>query len=158
MIPIPGTLVLRGFSNTEGCRCPSLAFDEINQGYNIPLLSYLFSLLSKRHFCLAKLASLRRAIDDLAIVPNHFCHLLNFHVKTAFSSPQLNPQDLKIELAHRGAVSDAARNGEAVNVRAGVGGAAPSMLCMPVYGADGLVAGVVQVVGKKSNRKARDSG
>eukprot|EP00903_Cladosiphon_okamuranus_P015540 g14346.t1 len=67
-------------------------------------------------------------------------------------------QDLKIELGHRGAVSDAARNGEAVNVRAGVGGSAPSMLCMPVYGADGLVAGVVQVVGKKSNGKALDSG
>lgn len=70
----------------------------------------------------------------------------------------LTPQDLKIELDHRGAVSDAACNGEAVNVRAGVGGSAPSMLCMPVYGADGLVAGVVQVVGKKSNGKALDSG
>eukprot|EP00752_Nemacystus_decipiens_P010140 g9036.t1 len=67
-------------------------------------------------------------------------------------------QDLKIELDHRGAVSDAARNGEAVNVRAGVGGSEPSMLCMPVYGADGLVAGVVQVVGKKSSGKALDSG
>lgn len=68
------------------------------------------------------------------------------------------PQDLKIELKHPGAVSDAARNGEAVNVRAGVGGAAPSMLCMPVYGADGLVAGVVQVVGKKYNGKTRAGG
>ncbi|CAB1097596.1 unnamed protein product [Ectocarpus sp. CCAP 1310/34] len=67
-------------------------------------------------------------------------------------------QDLKIELAHRGAVSDAARNGEPVIMPAGAGGAAPSMLCMPVYGADGLVAGVVQVVGKKSNGKAIDGG
>ncbi|CAM9687569.1 unnamed protein product [Ectocarpus fasciculatus] len=67
-------------------------------------------------------------------------------------------QDLKIELKHRGAVSDAARNGEPVIMPAGAGGAAPSMLCMPVYGADGLVAGVVQVVGKRSNGKALDSG
>lgn len=79
-----------------------------------------------------------------------------FHGKTAVFL--LAPQDLKIELDHRGAVSDAARNGEAVNVRAGVGGSAPSMLCMPVYGANGLVAGVVQLVGKKSNGKALDSG
>lgn len=67
-------------------------------------------------------------------------------------------QDLKIALEHRGAVSDAARNGEPVIMPAGAGGAAPSMLCMPVYGADGLVAGVVQVVGKRSNGKALDSG
>ena len=43
-------------------------------------------------------------------------------------------------------------------MRAGPEGAAPSMLCMPVFGADGQVAGVVQVVGKKSNGKALDSG
>jgi len=79
-------------------------------------------------------------------------------VSTPLSCLLLIPQDLKIELGHRGAVSDAARNGEAVVVRAGVGGTAPSMLCMPVYGADGLVAGVVQVVGKKSNGKSLDSG
>ncbi|CAM9561884.1 unnamed protein product [Hapterophycus canaliculatus] len=67
-------------------------------------------------------------------------------------------QDLKVDLSQRGAVSDAARTGEPVNVRAGSGGAAPSMLCMPVFGADGNVAGVVQVVGKKSKGKALDSG
>lgn len=83
------------------------------------------------------------------------CLLPNFLWENRLLLP---PQDLKIEVEHRGAVSDAARNGEAVNVRAGVGGSAPSMLCMPVYGADGLVAGVVQVVGKKSNGKALDSG
>lgn len=67
-------------------------------------------------------------------------------------------QDLKVELGHQGAVAEAARSGEAVNVRAGREDAAPSMLCMPVYGADGLVAGVVQLVGKTSNGKALDSG
>lgn len=57
-------------------------------------------------------------------------------------------QDLNIELEDQGAVSRAARTGEAVHIRSGRGGAAPSMLCMPVFGANGLVAGVVQVVGK----------
>lgn len=65
----------------------------------------------------------------------------------------IQPQDLRIELADRGPVSDAARSGEAVHAhggKGGKGGAMPSMLCMPVFGADGQVAGVVQVVGKKT--------
>lgn len=36
-------------------------------------------------------------------------------------------------------------------LRAGGEGAGSSMLCMPVFGADGAVAGVVQVVGKKGD-------
>lgn len=50
-------------------------------------------------------------------------------------------------------MSRAARNGEAVSISAERGGTAPSVLCMPVFDSDGLVAGVVQVVGKKSPGK-----
>lgn len=49
-------------------------------------------------------------------------------------------------------MSGAARAGEPVCLRAGREGAASaSMLCMPVFGADGAVAGVVQVVGKEGD-------
>lgn len=61
------------------------------------------------------------------------------------------PQEMKLDLNDRGPVSGAARAGEAVCVRAGRDGTAASILCMPVFGADGEVAGVVQVVGKKDD-------
>lgn len=60
-------------------------------------------------------------------------------------------QEMKLDLNDRGPVSGAARAGEAVCVRAGRDGTAASILCMPVFGADGEVAGVVQVVGKKDD-------
>lgn len=65
---------------------------------------------------------------------------------------------MKLDLNDRGPVSGAVRAGEAVSVRAGKSGAAASMLCMPVLGADGAVAGVVQVVGKKDDNNAKTGG
>lgn len=65
-------------------------------------------------------------------------------------------QDLKLGLNDTGPVSGAARTGEAVNLRSGRQGAASSMLCMPVFDPDGLVAGVVQVVGKKGSGDNKD--
>lgn len=77
-----------------------------------------------------------------------------FHLPPCQSLLQIETQDLKLSLGDNGPVSRAARMGEAVSVSPQANGnpsasATQAVLCMPVLGADGLVAGVVQVVRKK---------
>ncbi|CAM9499185.1 unnamed protein product [Discosporangium mesarthrocarpum] len=62
--------------------------------------------------------------------------------------PTGEAKDLKVYVADGSPVAVAARNGTTVNIERGQGGSAP-MLIMPVFGADGHVAGVVQVLDKR---------
>lgn len=67
-------------------------------------------------------------------------------------------QDLKLDLADSGPVSRAAQSGEAVIIPPASGSDSPSTLCMPVFEADGSVAGVVQVLKKRKDGMAHQVG